>query len=123
MSDKSLMCLTYQDLVILEMQIKLFYFSPISFLKRRKLFFLSASKHAMNLFLFIAGGGVTWYVLSGKHLAIQYILRLNETMCTVSRTCLRHSRCLINVSNTYRYCYSYCIVLISIIIPFNQPST
>lgn len=69
------------------MQIKLLFFT-YQFFKKKKtfFFFLSASKHAMSLFLSIADGGVTWYVLSGKHLAIQYILRLNETMCTVSRT-------------------------------------
>lgn len=75
MSDKSLICLTYQDVVILEMQIKLLFFTYQFFKKKKTFFFLSASKHAMSLFLSIADGGVTWYVLSGKHLAIQYILR------------------------------------------------
>lgn len=64
MSDKGLMCLTYQDLVIIKMQIKLFFTYQI---KRN---FLSAGKHVVSLFSYIADGSVTWYDLSGRHLPI-----------------------------------------------------
>ena len=67
MSGKGLMYLTCQDLGIIEMQIKLLYFSPIRFKKK---FFLSAGKHAVTLFLYTADGRVIWYDLPGKHLAM-----------------------------------------------------
>lgn len=79
-SDKGLICLTYQDLVIIEMQIKLFYFSPIRFFKTSS----SAGKHAVSVLIYCRW--VTWSELSGKHLTIQYTLRVNESTCTVSRT-------------------------------------